>query len=112
MSRRRARRRSRPWRRRSRSISPGSRNRSRVVCASLGQTNKDNASGGEKEILDAMLAISDFDKYPQLKGQTATVYAHPLSKGGASNSHYGGNAETYMNVGEAMGKSMVELLSK
>ncbi len=25
-------------------------------------------------------------------------------------SHYGGNAETYMNVGEAMGKAMVELL--
>ena len=23
--------------------------------------------------------------------------------GGASNGHYGGNAETYMNVGEAMG---------
>jgi len=81
----------------------------KFVCASLGQTNKDNASGGEKEILDAMLAISDFDKHPQLKGQTATVYAHPLSKGGASNSHYGGNAETYMNVGEAMGKAMVEL---
>ena len=24
------------------------------------------------------------------------------NSGGASNSHYGGNAETYMNVGEAM----------
>lgn len=40
----------------------------------------------------------------------ATVYTHPLSRGGASNSHYGGNAETYMNVGEAMGQAMVELL--
>jgi hypothetical protein len=29
---------------------------------------------------------------------------------GASNGHYNGNAETYMNVGEAMGKAMVELL--
>ena len=57
-----------------------------------------------------MLSISDFEKHPDLKGQTATVYTHPLSKGGASNSHYGGNAETYMNVGEAMGKAMVDLL--
>jgi len=30
--------------------------------------------------------------------------------GGAGNGHYGGNAQTYMNVGEAMGQAMVELL--
>ena len=30
-------------------------------------------------------------------------------RGGASNSHYNGNAQTYMDVGEAMGKAMVEL---
>jgi hypothetical protein len=81
------------------------------VCATLGQTSKENASGGEKALLEAMLAISNHDKHPDLKGQTATVYTHPLSKGGASNSHYGGNAETYMNVGEAMGQAMVKLLS-
>jgi len=33
-----------------------------------------------------------------------------LSHGGASNSHYNGNAETYMDIGEAMGKAMVDLL--
>jgi hypothetical protein len=38
------------------------------------------------------------------------VYTHPLSKGGSSSGHYNGNPETYMNVGEAMGKAMVELL--
>jgi hypothetical protein len=31
---------------------------------------------------------------------------HPRSKGGSSSNHYGGNPETYMNIGEAM----VELL--
>ena len=40
----------------------------------------------------------------------ATVYTHPLSKGGSSGGHYGGNAETYMNVGEAMGRAMAELI--
>ena len=49
-------------------------------------------------------------KYKEFKGNVASVYTHPLSKGGSSGGHYGGNAETYMNVGEAMGKAMVELL--
>lgn len=30
--------------------------------------------------------------------------------GGSSGAHYGGNAETYMNVGQAMGDAMVELM--
>ncbi len=57
-----------------------------------------------------MFAISDARKYPELKGDVATVYTHPLSMGSSSNAHYGGNAKTYMNVGLAMGKAMVELL--
>lgn len=83
----------------------------KFVCATLGQTSKEDAKGNEKLILDAMLAISDAAKYPKLKGDVATVYTHPLSMGGASNGHYGGNAKTYMNVGLAMGKAMVELLN-
>ena len=42
-------------------------------------------------------------------GNVATVYSHPLSKGGSSNAHYNGNAETYMNIGEAMGRAMAGL---
>ena len=82
------------------------------VCATLGQTEK-GAGGNEGEILDAQLAVDGRSgKYPEFKGNVATVYTHPLSMGGASNGHYGGNAETYMNVGEAMGKAMVELLER
>ena len=82
----------------------------KFVCATLGQTSKEDAKGNEKLILDAMFAISDPAKYPKLKGDIATVYTHPISMGGASNGHYGGNAKAYMNVGEAMGKAMVGLL--
>ena len=57
-----------------------------------------------------MFAISDASKYPALEGDVATVYTNPLSMGSSSNAHYGGNAKTYMNVGEAMGKAMVQLL--
>lgn len=83
----------------------------KFVCATLGQTSKEDASGNEKMILDAMLAISDAAKYPELEGDVATVYTHPISMGSASNAHYGGNAKTYMNVGLAMGEAMVQLLS-
>ncbi len=82
----------------------------KFVCASLGQTEKGATDGGGK-ILDAMLAVDgDSGKYPEFKGNVASVYTHPLSKGSSSGSHYGGNAETYMNVGEAMGRAMVKLL--
>lgn len=82
----------------------------KFVCATLGQTKK-GAEGNEGKILEAQLAVDGkAGKYEEFKGNVASVYTHPLSKGGASNSHYGGNAQTYMNVGEAMGKAMVELL--
>ncbi len=82
----------------------------KFVCASLGQTEKGAADGGGL-ILDAMLAVDGKSgKYPEFKGNVATVYSHPLSQGGSSGNHYGGHAETYMNVGEAMGRAMVGLL--
>jgi len=82
----------------------------KFVCATLGQTEKE-AGGNEGKILDAMFAVDGKSgKYPEFKGNVATVYTNPISRGGASNGHYGGNAETYMNVGEAMGEAMVELM--
>jgi len=82
----------------------------KFVCATLGQTEK-GAEGVEGQILEAQLAVDGkAGKYEEFQGNVATVYSHPLSQGGASNSHYGGNAETYMNIGEAMGQAMAELL--
>jgi hypothetical protein len=83
----------------------------KFVIATLGQTAKNSAEGNEKLILDAQLAVDgDAGKYPEFKGNVSTVYTHPLSQGGASNSHYEGNAQTYMDIGRAMGESMVKLL--
>ena len=83
----------------------------KFVCATLGQTKKGDTSNGGK-ILEAMFSVDgESGKYPEFKGNVAAVYTHPLSKGGSSGGHYGGNAETYMNVGEAMGKAMAKLLA-
>jgi hypothetical protein len=76
------------------------------VCATMGQEKK----GGK--ITDAQLAVDGkTGKYPEFKDNVATFYSNPVSKGGA-NGHYGGDAETYMNVGDGMGRLMAELLSK
>ena len=82
----------------------------KFVAASLGQT-KEGATNGGGKILEAIKAVDgESGKYADFKGNVASVYTHPLSKGGSSGGHYGGNAETYMNVGEAMGQAMVKLL--
>lgn len=81
----------------------------KFVTASLGQTVMGSTDGGGL-ILDAMLDVANATLYPQYKGNVAAVYTHPLSMGSSSGAHYGGNAETYMNIGEAMGEAMVTLL--
>lgn len=84
----------------------------KFVCATLGQTEKENKSNvNDANILEAQMAVDGTSgKYPQFKGNVATVYAHPISHGGSSNGHYNGDSRTYMNVGLAMGEAMVELL--
>jgi len=85
--------------------------KAKFVVATLGQTAKDSVEENEKLILDAQLAVDgDAGKYAKFKGNVATVYTNPLSQGGASNSHYNGNAQTYMDVGHAIGEAMVKLL--
>ncbi len=82
----------------------------KFVCATLGQTKK-SAGGPQGKILQGTLNIDgERGKYKSHKGKVASVYSHPFSKGGSSSGHYGGNAETYMNIGQAMGKAMAKLI--
>ena len=82
----------------------------KFVMATLGESAKGCGGNGGK-VLEAQLAVDGTSgKYPEFKGNVATVYSHPMAQGGSGNAHYGGKAEVYMDVGEAMGKAMVELL--
>jgi len=84
----------------------------KFVLATLGEATK-GIGGTEGKVLDAQLAVDGTSgKHPEFKGNVATVFSNPLSLGGSGNGHYGGNAETYMNIGDAMGKAMIELLKK
>ena len=82
----------------------------RFVMATLGELAK-GADGNGGLVLAAHLAVDgDSGKYPEFKGNVATVYTNPMAQGGSGNGHYGGKAEVYMDVGEAMGQAMVKLL--
>lgn len=82
------------------------------VLGTMGESKK--GSGGKGgQILNAHLAVDGTSgKYQEFKGNVATVYTNPMAQGGSGNGHYGGKAEVYMDVGEAMGKAMAELLNK
>ena len=82
----------------------------KFVCATLGEAVK-GSSGPTGLVLEAHLAVDgNSGKYPESKGNVATIYTNPMAQGGSGNGHYGGKAEVYMDVGEAMGQAMVELL--
>jgi hypothetical protein len=82
----------------------------KFVLATLGESAKGSGGNGGM-VLEGHLAVDGKSgKYPEFKGNVATVYSNPMAQGGSGNGHYGGKAEVYMDVGEAMGKAMVELL--
>ncbi len=82
----------------------------KFVLGTMGESVKGTGGNGGK-ILNAHLAVDGTSgKYPEFKGNVATIYTHDMAQGGSGNGHYGGKAEVYMDVGEAMGKAMVDLL--
>jgi len=74
----------------------------KFVCATLGEHDK-NATLSKK--------MYSFAALPEFKDQAAVFYSKPVANGG-SGGHYGGDPNTYMGVGEGMGKLMVDLLGK
>lgn len=64
-------------------------------------------------IFKAQMNVSDPAKYPDFKGNVKSVDTRPFYRAPEvsprnQSFHYHGNAETYMLVGEAMGKAMLE----
>jgi hypothetical protein len=82
----------------------------KFVLGTMGES-KQGSGGNGGAVLNAQMAVdSRSGKYPEFKGNVATVYTNPMAQGGSGNGHYGGKAEVYMDVGEAMGKTMLQLL--
>ena len=107
-----------------RSTNPSScSNRVSETEASAGTCFLQVACGGEKlsghglTVANAQLAVSgETGKYPEFNAYVKAIDARPfwrdksVSPSGAGY-HYNHNAETYMEVGDALGRAMVALLS-
>jgi len=85
------------------------------VCATIA-FGGEALSGPGLTVANAQLAVSgETGKYPEFAGNVKTIDARPfwkdkeVSPSGAGH-HYNHNAETYMEVGDALGRAMAELL--
>ena len=79
----------------------------KFVLGTMGEAVK----GSGDKVMEGQFAVDGTSgKHPEFKGNVAIVYTHPMAQGGGGNGHYGGKAEVYMDVGEAMGQAMVGLL--
>lgn len=86
------------------------------VVATVGFEGK-GMSKKYREILNAQMAVSDPEKYPAFEGNVMSIDSRPFWRSGAESPgggghHYNGNAETYVLVGDALGRAMIELIEK
>jgi len=67
----------------------------------------------KQSVFDAQMAVSDPSKYPEFKGSVRSVdtrpMAYPVAECPGGRDRYSGHAESYLKIGEAMGKAMLEL---
>jgi hypothetical protein len=67
-----------------------------------------------RAILKAQMAVADPKKYPKFAGNVASTDIRDLWRNSGPNNqghHYNGNAETYMLVGDALGRSMLTMIN-
>jgi len=84
-----------------------------VVIATVGFGGY-NMADKFRRIWEAQMAVADPQKHPEFAGTVATVDTRPFwrepdDSPASQDYHYNRNAETYMLVGEALGRAMVEL---
>ncbi len=88
----------------------------KFVLATIG-FNGDAMQGHALTIVDAQLAVDGgAGNYPEFAGNVATIDARPYWRGADESPanqghHYNQNAETYMQVGDALGRAMARLLA-
>jgi autotransporter-associated beta strand protein len=73
------------------------------------------ASGNRTTVVNAQLAVGNGTSYPEFDGNVKSMEGRGYWRTSGPNTvqdyHYWHNAETYMLVGDAMGRGMVELLA-
>jgi hypothetical protein len=70
--------------------------------------------GNAKLVFEAQLNVADPERHPEFKGNVKTIDTRPFWRDATVSPknqgyHYNHNAETYMLVGDALGRAMIEL---
>jgi hypothetical protein len=64
-------------------------------------------------VFDAQMAVGDPGKYPEFKGNVRSIdtrlMTFPIAECPGGRDRYKGHADSYLKIGEAMGKAMLEL---
>ena len=72
-----------------------------------------NMKGNTLIVAEAQLAVDGkTGKYPEFKGNVATVDTRAFNTSATSNAHYGGDSVFYCKVGEALGKAMAGMVGE
>ncbi len=86
-----------------------------VVITTLAQSRREIRED-EQKVLDAQLAVGDASKYPEFKGNVTTIDTRPMTrpqdKSPGGRDRYNGNAESYLEIGNAMAEAMLKLMKK
>jgi hypothetical protein len=84
-----------------------------VVVTALSETGKP-LQGKLKKVFDAQMSMADPAKYPEFQGNVLSIDTRPMHRpkdelpGGRD--PFGGNAETYLEIGDAMAGAMLKLI--
>jgi len=70
-----------------------------------------------KKVFEAQMAVGDSEKYPEFKGNVKSVDTRPFVRPaqqspGGQTACYNENAQTFLEIGEAMGQEMLKLIDK
>jgi alpha-galactosidase len=87
-----------------------------VVIATVGFGGRE-MSGNTKTVWEAQMAVGDPAKHPEFAGNVLTVDTRNFWRSAEESPsgqgyHYNRNAETYLLIGDALGRGMVRLLQK
>lgn len=78
-------------------------------------TSKGTLSAKQKQVFDAQMAMGDKEKYPDFVGNVISVdtrgACRPSATSPGSRDNYNGNAESYLEIGDAMGQAMLNILN-
>jgi hypothetical protein len=67
----------------------------------------------QQKVFDAQMAVGDKDKYPEIAGNVISIDTRPMCRPPAQSpggrDRYHGNAESYLEIGEAMARALLTL---